>query len=57
LPLQAQEDIIVRRLTGKIIIISWRDWVSVKSIMVRNADTNFNSFCNSRGLYKQEELF
>jgi len=25
--------------------------------MVRNADTNFNSFCNSRGLYKQEELF
>jgi hypothetical protein len=48
---------VVRRLTGKIMISGWRDWVSIKSIMVRNADTNFNSFCNSRGLYKQEELF
>jgi hypothetical protein len=48
---------VVRRLTGKIMISGWRDWVSIKSIMVRNADTNFISFCNSRGLYKQEELF
>ena len=33
------------------------NWVSAKSIKVRNADTNFISFCKSKGPYKQEELF
>ena len=35
----------------------WRDWVASKNIKVRNADTNFISFCKKRGPYKQEELF
>ena len=35
----------------------WRDWVSTKSITVRNPDTNFISFCKKRGAYKNEELF
>ena len=49
-------------VNGKVIAFDvvnsrWRDWASVKSMMVRNADPNFISFCNSRGLYKREELF
>ena len=35
----------------------WRNWVTTKQIKVRNADTNFISFCKKRGPYKQEELF
>jgi plasmid replication initiation protein len=35
----------------------WRDWVASKNIKVRNADTNFISFCKKRGPYQQEELF
>jgi plasmid replication initiation protein len=35
----------------------WRDWVASKNIKVRNADTNFISFCKKRGPYKQEQLF
>ena len=35
----------------------WRDWVSAKNITVRNADSNFISFCKKRGPYKNEELF
>jgi plasmid replication initiation protein len=35
----------------------WRDWVSTKQIKVRNADTNFISFCKKRGPYQQEQLF
>ena len=41
----------------RVLEAEWRDWVSAKSIRVRNADTNFISFCKSRGPYKQEELF
>jgi hypothetical protein len=35
----------------------WRDWVAAKNIKVRNADSNFISFCKKRGPYKNEELF
>jgi|TARA_B110000908_G_scaffold163301_1_gene209734 plasmid replication initiation protein len=35
----------------------WREWVAAKNIKVRNADSNFISFCKKRGPYKQEELF
>jgi plasmid replication initiation protein len=35
----------------------WRVWITRKQIKVRNADTNFISFCKKRGPYKQEELF
>ena len=35
----------------------WRDWVTTKQIKVRNADTNFISFCKKRGPYQQEQLF
>ena len=35
----------------------WRDWVATKQIKVRNADSNFISFCKKRGPYKNEELF
>lgn len=35
----------------------WRNWVGTKQIKVRNADTNFISFCKKRGPYQQEELF
>ena len=35
----------------------WRDWVAAKNITVRNADSNFISFCKKRGPYKNEELF
>jgi plasmid replication initiation protein len=35
----------------------WRDWVASKNIKVRNADTNFISFCKKRGPYQQEQLF
>jgi plasmid replication initiation protein len=37
--------------------VEWRDWVNTKSIKVRNADSNFISFCKKRGPYRQEELF
>lgn len=32
------------------------NWVSAKSIKVRHADTNFISFCKSKGPYQQELL-
>ena len=35
----------------------WRIWVYSKNIKMRNADSNFMSFCKKRGPYKQEELF
>jgi plasmid replication initiation protein len=41
----------------RVLEAEWRDWVNTKGIKVRNADSNFISFCKSRGPYKQEELF
>ena len=35
----------------------WREWVTAKNIKVRNADSNFISFCKKRGPYQHEELF
>jgi plasmid replication initiation protein len=41
----------------RILESEWRDWIAAKNIKVRNADSNFVSFCKKRGPYKQEELF
>jgi len=41
----------------RVLEAEWRDWVSAKNIAVRNADSNFISFCKKRGPYKNEELF
>ena len=42
----------IRALEGK-----WRDWVAAKNIKVRNADSNFISYCKRCGPYKNEQLF
>jgi plasmid replication initiation protein len=41
----------------RVLEAEWRDWVAAKNIAVRNADSNFISFCKKRGPYKNEELF
>ena len=41
----------------RVLEAEWRSWVYSKNIKVRNADSNFISFCKKRGPYKQEELF
>ena len=41
----------------RVLEAEWRGWFYSKNIKVRNADTNFISFCKTRGPYKQEELF
>jgi plasmid replication initiation protein len=41
----------------RVLEAEWRDWVAAKNINVRNADSNFISFCKKRGPYKNEELF